>query len=77
MFPMPRVVYSMASDGLILKIFSYIMPKLKTPVFAAAATGLFSALLSLLFNLDQLIEMMSIGTLMAYAMVSGCALILR
>ncbi len=77
MFPMPRVVYSMASDGLIFKVFSYVIPKLKTPVVAATVTGLFAAILSLLFNLNQLINMMSIGTLMAYALVSACTLVLR
>ena len=77
MFPMPRVVYSMASDGVIFKVFAYVMPKLKTPVVAAAATGFFSAVLALLFNLNELINMMSIGTLLAYAMVSACNLVLR
>ncbi len=64
MFPMPRVVYSMSLDGLIFKCLSYVSPKLKTPVFAAASTGFLSALLTLLFDLNQLIDMMSIGTLM-------------
>ena len=40
MFPMPRVVYSLASDGLIFKWLSYVMPRLKTPVTAAVFSGL-------------------------------------
>jgi len=40
MFPMPRVVYSLASDGLIFKQLSYVMPKLKTPVAASISSGL-------------------------------------
>ena len=31
MFPMPRVVYSMASDGLLFKWLAWITPKFKTP----------------------------------------------
>ena len=44
MFPMPRVVYSLASDGLIFRFLSYIMPRLKTPVAAALTSGLFAGL---------------------------------
>ncbi|KAH0624146.1 hypothetical protein JD844_007581 [Phrynosoma platyrhinos] len=46
LFPMPRVIYAMAGDGL-------------------------------LFSLRDLIEMMSIGTLLAYTLVSVCVLLLR
>ena len=42
MFPMPRVVYSLASDGLILKCFGCVMPKFKTPAAAAVLTGVLS-----------------------------------
>jgi amino acid transporter len=42
MFPMPRVVYSLASDGLIFKWLAILMPKLKTPVTAAVFSGLFA-----------------------------------
>jgi amino acid transporter len=77
MFPMPRVVYSMASDGLIFKWLAWVAPKLKTPAAAALFTGIFSAVLVLVFDLNQLINMMSIGTLLAYSLVSACALVLR
>ena len=66
MFPMPRVVYSMAQDGLIFKFVGYVVPKLKTPIWACIATGLFAGILSLIFDINQLVEMMSIGTLLAY-----------
>ncbi len=42
MFSMPRIVYSLASDGLIFRSLSYVMPKLKTPVAAALSSGLFA-----------------------------------
>ena len=77
MFPMPRIVYALSSDGLIFKFLSKLMPRLKTPAIAACVTGFLSGLLTLLFNLEQLIDMMSIGTLLAYSIVSACALILR
>ncbi len=77
MFPMPRVVYSLASDGLIFRGLSYVLPGVKTPVTAALASGFFAGVLCLIFDLEQLIDMMSIGTLMAYSVVSICVLILR
>lgn len=77
MFPMPRVVYSLASDGLIFRPLSYVSPRLKTPVTAAISSGLFAGILCLIFDLNQLIDMMSIGTLMAYSVVAICVVILR
>ncbi len=74
---MPRIVYALSSDGLIFKFLSKLIPRLKTPAIAACVTGFLSGLLTLFFNLEQLIDMMSIGTLLAYSIVSACALILR
>ena len=39
MFPLPRVVYSIASDGLIFKFLSKVLEKLKTPALATLITG--------------------------------------
>jgi amino acid transporter len=50
MFPMPRVVYSLSSDGLIFKFLSYVIPQLKTPVNAAISSGLFAGNPQLHFN---------------------------
>lgn len=77
MFPMPRIVYAMASDGLIFKFLAKLTPKFKTPFLASIITGLFSATLATIFDLNELVDMLSIGTLMAYTLVSLCVLILR
>ncbi len=74
---MPRVIYSMANDGLIFKFLGKIMPRLKSPFVASIAAGLIAGVLSSIFNLNELVDMMSIGTLMAYSLVSICVLILR
>ena len=42
MYPMPRIVYTMASDGLLFKPFGKVLPKIKTPWVATLITGIIS-----------------------------------
>lgn len=77
MFPLPRVLYAMASDGILYKNLRKINNRTKTPLVATIFAGLLSASMALIFNLHQLIDMMSIGTLIAYTIVAICVLVLR
>lgn len=77
MFPLPRVLYAMSSDGILYKRLRSINIRTKTPLLATVLAGLLAAIMALLFDLNQLIDMMSIGTLMAYTMVAICVLVLR
>ncbi|XP_012563396.2 cationic amino acid transporter 2 isoform X1 [Hydra vulgaris] len=77
MFPVPRLLFSMASDGLIFSPFMQINSITKTPIFGCVFSGILSGWLALYFDLSTLVEIMSIGTLQAYTMVATCVLLLR
>ncbi|XP_055538374.1 cationic amino acid transporter 2-like [Wyeomyia smithii] len=77
MFPLPRVLYAMASDGIMFQGLRRVNPKTKTPILATIISGLVSGTMALLFDLQQLIDMMSIGTLLAYTIVAVSVMVLR
>lgn len=62
MFPLPRVIYAIAVDGLLFDIFAQIHPRFKTPFWGTLLAGLLTGSLAAFFDLAQLINMMSIGT---------------
>ena len=67
----------MASDGLLFPIFNKISNKSHTPIYSTLIGGLIAALMALIFDLLTLVEMLSIGTLIAYTQVALAVLISR
>lgn len=72
-----RIFYTMAKDGLIWKSFGKTHAKYKTPYITSIVTGAFAALFAGLFPIGLLGEMVSIGTLLAFVIVSLGIIILR
>jgi amino acid transporter len=77
LFPLPRVLYSMASDGLLFSIFGKISNRSRTAIYSTIIGGFLAALMALIFDLLTLVEMLSIGTLIAYTQVALAVLISR
>jgi basic amino acid/polyamine antiporter, APA family len=72
----PRIWMSMSRDGLLPKKFSRIHPKFQTPDFSTIMTGFLVAVPSLFLDRGLVVDLTSIGTLFAFALVSGGVLML-
>jgi basic amino acid/polyamine antiporter, APA family len=72
-----RVFLGMARDGLLPKFFSEIHHTFKTPWKSTILVGLIVSIVSALTPIDKVSEMCSMGTLLAFAMISGAVLLLR
>jgi APA family basic amino acid/polyamine antiporter len=73
----PRILLAMADDGLLPGVISRCHAKYKTPHVATVVTGIFGALVAGLFPLDALADLISIGILLAFAVVCAGVLVLR
>jgi APA family basic amino acid/polyamine antiporter len=73
----PRILLAMADDGLLPPSMSRCHPRYKTPHVATAISGVIGALVAGLFPLDVLGELISMGILLAFAVVCVGVLVLR
>ncbi len=73
----PRIFFAMANDGLLPPAFSKVHPKFKTPYISTIITGAVAIVLAGLFPIGILSKLVSLGTLLAFAMVCLAVLILR
>ncbi len=72
-----RIFYAMGRDGMISPIFNQIHPKFRTPWKGSIVCGIFSAIMAGFLPLDILGQLVSIGTLAAFAIVCVGVMVLR
>jgi APA family basic amino acid/polyamine antiporter len=72
-----RVFYSMARDGLLPPFVSRVHPRFRTPWLTSIVTGIGVAIFAALFTVREAGSLCSIGTLLAFVIVSVGVLVLR
>lgn len=77
LYAQTRIFYSMALDGMIPRAFSKLHPRHATPSRGTWYTGIAAAAIAGFVPIDVLGELVSIGTLLAFAIVCLGVLVLR
>ncbi len=76
-YGLSRIFFAIARDGLLPKYFSVLHAKTKTPMRIVVLCGVWMGVISALFPIDLLAELVNIGTLVAFTLVCLGVLILR
>ena len=72
-----RILFAMSRDGMMPRVFSRVNPRTMTPVRGTIIVAVVVALLAAVIPINFLAEMTSIGTLVAFLVVSVGVIILR
>ncbi len=72
-----RVFFAMSRDGLLPKLFSQVHPRFGTPYRSTVALGAVVAVVAGFTSIDELAELVNIGTLFAFVVVALGVVILR
>jgi APA family basic amino acid/polyamine antiporter len=72
-----RILYSMAQDGLLPRAFARVHARFRTPHLGTIVTGTIATILAGVLPLELIGELVSIGTLFAFAIVCLGVLVLR
>ncbi|KAG1681256.1 Cationic amino acid transporter 2 [Nymphon striatum] len=72
-----RAAYAMAVDGMLPKVFGHVTNVSKSPIFSTIFFGVVGSILAGFCKLSVLIELVSIGCLFAFSIVSASLIVLR
>ena len=72
-----RVAFAMARDGLLPPVFAKVHPRYRTPYVVTATVGVFVAIVAMTSSISVLAELVNIGTLFAFILVSVGVVVLR
>ncbi len=72
-----RVLFAMARDNLIPRGFGKVHPRWGTPYLTTITVGVIVALMAAFIPLEELAELVNIGTLFAFVVVSAGVIVLR
>jgi basic amino acid/polyamine antiporter, APA family len=72
-----RVFYSMSRDGLLPPVINKVHPRFQTPYVTSIVTGVVVAFFSAILPIRDAASLVSIGTLLAFVIVSVGVLVLR
>ena len=77
LYIIPRLIYALASDGLLFPIFARVSSITDVPIISLLVGGFIAAILAFTFDLSILAELMSLGVLIASLTVGFCLIIIR
>jgi APA family basic amino acid/polyamine antiporter len=73
----PRILFSMARDGLLPPLFGRVHRRFRTPHVSTILTGVFVAGFAAVASLDEMVDLTNIGTLFAFILVCAGIIVLR
>jgi basic amino acid/polyamine antiporter, APA family len=74
---MARIIFTMAIDGLLPRVFGKVHPKFKTPFVSTLAVTFLMIVMAGIFPVEILGQLTSMGTMLVFAIVALGILILR
>jgi len=73
----PRILFSMARDGLLPRWAARVHPRYRTPHVTTILTGVAVGLCAGVTNIEEMVELCNIGTLFAFVIVAVGVVVLR
>ncbi|XP_059041695.1 cationic amino acid transporter 3-like [Mustela lutreola] len=76
-FPIRRVIFMMAKDGLLFPVLATFIYNTYGRILSTLILGIITAIMLFFFGLTDLLDLRSVGTLISYSLVAFCVLTVR